>query len=351
VKTSIPVSGKFLYKEVFPLESGEYLPGFELFYTTYGELNKNRDNVIWVCHALTGNSDFTSWWPGLFGKGKIFDPEKHLIICANMLGSCYGSTGPLSIDPRTRKPYYHNFPELTNRDIVRSFDILRSHLNIDKIHTLTGGSLGGQHSLEWSIMYPERMGNLIHIASNAQHSPWGIAFNESQRMAIQQDITWELSTDKAGINGMKVARSIALLSYRHYHTYAKTQTEPDNEGVGNYRASSYQRYQGEKLAKRFNAFSYWVLSEVMDSHNVGRDRGSIQASLQLIQANCLIIGVTSDILFPLSEQEFVHKNIPGSSYAIIDSEYGHDGFLIETEALEKCIGQFYAKLKSSVPAS
>src|SRR5690606_12097967 len=136
----MPTSGKFLYKEVFPLESGEYLPGFELFYTTYGQLNKKQDNVIWVCHALTGSSDFTSWWPGLFGTGKVFDPDKYFIICANMLGSCYGSTGPLSIDPRTKKPYYHSFPELTNRDIVRSFDLLRDHLHIEKIHTLTGGS-------------------------------------------------------------------------------------------------------------------------------------------------------------------------------------------------------------------
>ncbi len=351
MKTSIPTSGKFLYKEVFPLESGEYLPGFELFYTTYGQLNKDQDNVIWVCHALTGNSDFTSWWSGLFGKGKIFDPQKHFIICANMLGSCYGSTGPLSVDPRTKKPFYHNFPELTNRDIVRSFDLLCAHLQIQKIHTLIGGSLGGQHALEWSIMFPGRVENLIHVASNAKHSAWGVAFNESQRMAIQQDITWELSTDKAGINGMKVARSIALLSYRHYNTYKKTQIEPDDEGVGNYRASSYQRYQGEKLAKRFNAYSYWVLSEAMDSHNIGRGRKSIKAALVGIEANCLIIGVTSDILFPVSEQHFIHNNLPGSSLAIIESDYGHDGFLIETDALEKCIEEFYATSRSSVPAS
>ncbi len=351
MKNSIPVSGTYNYRKAFQLELGDYLPGFDLFYTTYGQLNKERDNVIWVCHALTGSSDFTSWWQGLFGENFLYNPEKYFIICANMLGSCYGSTGPLSVDPRTKRPYYHTFPDITNRDIVRSFELLRQHLGINKIHTLIGGSLGGQQALEWSIMYPDCTLNLVNIASNAQHSPWGIAFNESQRMAIQQDITWELSTDKAGINGMKVARSIALLSYRHYITYGKTQSESDNETADNFRASSYQRYQGEKLAKRFNAFSYWVLSEIMDAHNVGRGRKSIASALQSVMANCLIIGVTSDVLFPLGEQEFLHHHIPGSRFASIDSDYGHDGFLIETDQISHCISQFYQSKNKTVSTS
>lgn len=335
-----PESNLFDYNKTYKLESGESLPGFQLQYTTLGRLNASRTNVVWICHALTGNSDFTTWWDGLFGQGKAFDPQDHFIICANTLGGCYGSTGPLSINPLSKQPYHHKFPFITNRDIVGSFELLREELNIDIIHTLIGGSLGGQQALEWAISHPFRVKNLIQVASNAKHSPWGIAFNESQRQAIAQDLTWQLDTDTAGLNGMKVARSIALLSYRSYQTYQLTQIEQDDEATDHFKAASYQVYQGEKLAKRFNAYTYWALSKAMDAHNVGRGRGGIRLALGMIKARTLFIGITSDVLFPVQEQQFLAENVAGSTLGSIDSAYGHDGFLIEWQKLTTIIQKF-----------
>ena len=340
----------FKYSEFFPLESGESLPGFQLFYTTFGTLNARRDNVIWVCHALTGNANVLDWWPGLFGEGKLYNPADYFVICVNMLGSCYGSTGPLSLNPESGKPFFHDFPQLTNRDIVRSFDLLRQYLGIEKIHTVIGGSLGGQHALEWAIMQPDKIQHLVQLCSNAQHSPWGIAFNESQRMAIENDPSWQENHAEAGLQGLRTARSIALLSYRHYNTYQKSQSETDLSKADGFRASSYQQYQGDKLAKRFNAFSYWMLSKAMDSHNVGRDRGTVKQALEKVKAKALFLGVSTDVLFPVSEQEFLSQHVEGAHLAIINSDYGHDGFLIEIAALTKEINRFYHKVsvKSAV---
>ncbi len=332
----------FSYEHDFLLESGEVLPGFQLQYTTAGQVDESASNVVWVCHALTANADVFDWWPGLFGTSKLYDPADHFIVCANMLGSCYGSTGPLSVDPRTDAPFYYEFPLLTNRDIVRAFDLLRQHLRITRIHTLIGGSMGGQQALEWAIMQPVA-DHLIQLASNAQHSPWGIAFNESQRMAIEQDASWGERSPRAGLNGLRVARSVALLSYRHYRTYARTQHETTSDTVDKFRASSYQNYQGEKLARRFNAFSYWTLSKAMDSHHIGRKRGSIAEVLRDMSIHCLFISLDTDVLFPRSEQENLAQQVPGAQLAIIDSDYGHDGFLIETAALSLSIQSFYAK--------
>ncbi len=334
----------FQYAGEYKLESGEILPGFTLAYHTYGKLNSAKDNVIWICHALTANSDAENWWPGLIGKGKLFDPSDYFIICANIPGSCYGSTGPLSIDIGTDRPFYHNFPLLTVLDIVGALDIMRKKLGIKKIHAVMGGSLGGQQALEWSIINPGLIKNLVMVASNAKSSPWGIAFRESQRMAIEADPTWKEYIPEAGIEGMKVARSIALLSYRNYQTYLKSQSEENNNKVDKFKASSYQRYQGEKLAKRsFNAYSYWTLSKAMDSHNVARGRGGMKKALSLIKAKVLTIGISSDILFPPPESKFIAEKVKDGRYEEIDSLYGHDGFLIEVPQLTKIIKPFLSK--------
>lgn len=317
------------------------LPGFQLAYTTFGRLNKERSNVVWVCHALTGSSDFTDWWAGLFGKGKLYDPEEWFVICANTLGGCYGSTGPLSLNPDTLQPFYHSFPQLTNRDIVRAFDLLRQELGLAQVHTLLGGSLGGQQALEWAVQQPEVFQCLVHVASNARHSAWGIAFNESQRMAIRQDSTWQQSIPEAGLEGLKTARAIAMLSYRHYKGYEETQQEPGNSITDNFRAASYQVYQGEKLAGRFNAYTYWYLSKAMDSHHIGRDRGGVGKALERLKARCLFVGVDTDLLFPVEEQRALHTQVPGSDFALIHSLYGHDGFLVETAQLSQAIQAFY----------
>jgi len=330
----------FKYTKPFTLESGKQLHGLEIGYHTFGKLNKNHSNVVWVCHALTANSDVLDWWAGLFGDDNLFNPADHFIVCANVLGSPYGTTNPLSIDPATSEPYYLTFPTITIRDMANAHRLLADHLGIAKVNVLMGGSLGGQQALEWALIEPERINNLILIATNAKHSPWGIAFNQSQRLAISADATFYSNTPNGGANGLKAARSMALLSYRGYQTYHATQHHDEDEQLEDYKASSYQTYQGEKLVKRFNAYSYWYLSKTMDSHNVGRGRGGVEQSLSQVKAKTLVVGIKSDILFPIEEQQFLYKHIPNAKFAEYDSLYGHDSFLIETAILTTLIGSF-----------
>jgi homoserine O-acetyltransferase len=331
--------------EPFTLENGKKIHNLEIAYQTYGKLNGKKDNVIWVCHALTANSDVLDWWKGLFGNNALFNPDDHFIICANVLGSHYGSTSPLSVNQATGLSYYLSFPEFTIRDLVAAHKVLATHLNVEQIKVLIGGSLGGQQALEWAISDQSMIENLIIMATNAVHSPWGIAFNESQRLAIAADRSFYAQQHNGGLKGLKVARSIALLSYRTYDAYGATQLESVNDKTNNFRASSYQNYQGEKLCKRFNAYSYWYLSKAMDSHNVGRGRQSVTEALERVKANTLVIGIENDVLFPLPEQEFLSKHIANSEFYKLKSAYGHDGFLIETGTLTNVIGTF---LKESI---
>lgn len=329
----------FEHGRPFNLESGAIIPGFRLAYTTAGQLSEAKDNVVWIFHALTGNSDPFDWWSGLVGTGKIIDPARHFIVCANMPGSCYGSTGPLDYNPRTGEPWYHDFPFFTPRDMARAYHYLRLHLGIERIWLGMGGSMGGQQLLEWATEEPHLFDRIIPMATNAFHSAWGKAFNASQRMCIEADPTWKERHPQAGMEGMKVARSIALLSYRHYRTYAATQQD-DPERLEHYRAESYQRYQGEKLAARFNAFSYHALTKGMDAHHLGRSRGTIHEVLASIRAKTLVIGIDTDVLYPPEEQEYIARQIPGGQFALLHSHYGHDGFLVEYEKLEEMIKPF-----------
>jgi homoserine O-acetyltransferase len=328
---------------VLELEAGGTLEGFQLKYTTLGQLNADRSNVVWVCHALTGSSDVTSWWTSMFESGSPLDPQHHFIICANVLGGCYGSTGPLSVNPKTKKPFYHTFPLITNRDTVRAFDRLRVHLGIDQIQLLIGGSLGGQQVLEWAVLQPRAIRKLVAIACNAVHSPWGIAFNEAQRMAIAADATWMQDEPRAGIQGMKAARAMGMISFRTYDTFQQTQSEKTTDTLTDFRAATYQRYQGEKLANRFNAFSYYTLLNMMDAHHLGRQRTEVGAVLQSIQAETLVVGIDSDLLFPFREQELLATFIPKARLEIIRSKYGHDGFLIEFDQFKNLLFSFLRK--------
>jgi len=326
----------------FPLESGDTLAGARVAYRTWGQLNATRDNVVWVCHALTANADVLDWWPGLFGTGCFFDPADWFIVCANVLGSCYGSTSPLASDPATGQGRFKDFPLLTIRDLVAAHEALRQELGLAHIHTLIGGSLGGQQALEWAASQPDSVGHLVVIATSARHSAWGIAFNEAQRMAIEADATYHENRPGGGDAGLAAARAVALLSYRGYDAYANTQTEPDPTRLRDFRASSYQRYQGNKLVARFDAYSYVVLTRVMDSHNLGRNRGGVAAALAGIRARTLVLGITSDVLFPLSEQREMTQGIPGAVYGELDSSFGHDGFLLETAKITQSLEVFYA---------
>lgn len=324
----------------FSLEVGAVLPRLTIAYSTYGRLNAARDNVIWICHALTANSAAEEWWPGLVGRGFALDPDRYFIVCANILGSCYGTTGPDATDPLTGRPYGRNFPLVTTRDMARLHEQLASYLGIDRIRLLIGGSLGGQQALEWAIEQPDRFDKLCALATNAQHSPWGIAFNEAQRMALLADRTFGTTDAQAGRAGLETARAIAMLSYRHYRTYEASQQETADDKLDDFRAASYQRYQGYKLWKRFSPQAYFSLSKTMDAHHVGRHRGSVADALARIQADTLVIGIDTDVLFPLEEQALLTRYIPRSQLEVIHSDYGHDGFLTEAAPVGRLLEPF-----------
>lgn len=329
----------FSYQEPFTLENGAILPSLQIGYHTYGTLNLQQSNVIWVCHALTANADAADWWKGLVGENSLIDPEKYFIVCANMIGSCYGSTGPTNTNPVTEQPYYASFPQVTIRDMVQAYMLLRKHLGIESIQLLMGGSMGGYQVLEWAVMEPAVIKQLFLIATSPSESAWGVAVHTAQRLAIEADHTWKDALPGAGAKGLKAARAIGMLTYRNYGTFQEKQTDPDPEKIDDFKASSYLNYQGDKLVKRFNAYSYWLLTKAMDSHHLGRGRGGdlIQV-LQSIQQPALIIGIRSDILCPLDEQRFMARYMPNTKLVEIDSAYGHDGFIIETEQITAHLG-------------
>lgn len=330
----------YRYDSSFTTEGGEVLPDLGIAYHTWGSLNSDADNVIWVCHAFTANSDVESWWPGMVGDGLFLDTSRYFIVCANIPGSCYGSTGPLSINETTGEPWYLDFPMLTVRDAVRALDLLRQHLGIRRIEMVTGASLGGQQALEYAIMYPELISRLVFIASSARQSPWAVAFNESQRLALEADPSFLIRNPHGGAEGLKAARAIAMLSYRNYFTYNATQSERSDSVITGFRASSYQAYQGEKLVKRFNPWSYYRLTQMADSHNVGRDRGGLRTALAGIRASVLAIGISSDMLFHTDEMKLVAESVPDGRFVLIDSDYGHDGFLTDSGKIASLAGEF-----------
>jgi homoserine O-acetyltransferase len=338
---------QFRYKKQFELQSGRVLDGFHLSYCTFGSLTEKKDNVIWVFHALTANADVADWWKGLFGDGLLLNPEQDFIICVNMPGSCYGSISPLDVNAATSQMYLHDFPLITIKDMVSMYDLLRIDLGITKIKLGIGGSMGGMQALQWASTHTKLFQNLILLATCAKQSPWAIAWNTSQRMAIESDSTWgNMPSEFSGMAGLKAARAMAMLSYRHYDAYKESQAETNMQKVNGFKAESYQYYQGEKLCLRYNAWSYYALTRSMDTHNIASADKSIQDILRNIQSKTLVIGIESDLLFPVEEQLLISRNIPNASLAIIDSKYGHDGFLIESEQiLEKANSFFNFKYK------
>ncbi len=330
----------------FHTESGRVLKGLEIAYHFYGDLQDKERETIWVCHALTANSDPVDWWPGIAGDSFVLDTKRFNIICANILGSCYGSTGPLHLNPDRGKPYYRDFPQLTVRDLVKAHILLADHLAISKVDLLIGGSVGSHQAVEWSVMQPERIGNLAIIAGSAVSSPWLKAFSASQRMAIEADPTFYEDRPEGGLDGMGVARSIALLSYRNGMAYNKTQFLENESPFVVSRAESYQRYQAKKLINRFNAYSYWVLTHTLDSMDAGKDRGGLKKALARISAKTLVLGIQSDLLFSVEEQKLMAELIPKSSLKLIDSDFGHDGFLIEKDALSNALLSVFTFLNS-----
>ena len=324
----------YKYQEPFKLESGECLDELQIAYHTYGKLNAEITNVVWVFHALTANADVMSWWPGLFGEDDFFNPKDNFIICANVIGSPYGST----------TPNYLDFPEFTVRDVVKAQLLLAVKLGIDNIKVVIGGSFGGSQALEFAYSFQGKIENMVLIASAALESAWGIAIHEAQRLALKADNTF--GEVGGGSSGLKAARAIGMLTYRTSGAFIDSQT--DNDGrVNDFKAASYIRYQADKLERRFNALSYYYLSKCMDSHNIGRDRGGIRNTLASMETRTLVIGIDSDQLLPTHLQKSMVANLPNATYREINSNFGHDGFLIETEKISKLIRKFIVEKQAN----
>ncbi len=332
------------------LESGEQLPDLTVAYHTYGSLNEDKSNVIWVMHGLTANSDVEDWWPGTVGAGLFLDPEKYFIVCANVLGSCYGTTGPSSVNPLTGQPWCGSFPRVTIRDMVQAHQLLAKHLGITRIHELIGVSLGGFQAIEWAVSDPAVAENVMFCATDASCSPWLASFNQTMYMAIKTDPTYGEPRLDAARKGLATARAIALISYRGPFAYNLSQKDPEEKPDPFFhRVQTYQEYQGKKLCDRFDVYSYMRICESGDSHDVGRGRDGLRNALSRIKANTLVVGITSDILFPPATQEALSELIPGSLYEEMPSDFAHDGFLIEHRRLNEIMRRWRKNRKNNSP--
>lgn len=337
------------FDEAFVTEGGETISAPTVAYQSWGTLNKACDNVVVICHALTGNTAADEWFHGLVGAGKTLDPEQHYIICPNSLGSCYGTSGPLSISPETGQPLRADFPEITIRDMVRLQQQLLDHLEVSGIELVVGGSMGGMQALEWSIM-DDRPKASILIGMGKEHSPWTIGISHAQRQAIYNDPNWNdgyYSAEAPPRKGLSLARMIAMISYRTDSDYQKKFGRLLQDGTDSYQVESYLNYQGDKLVDRFDAVSYVRLTQAMDSHDIARDRTSGKDVLQNVDIPVLVIGTDSDLLYPIHEQKELAQLLPKGKYQEIESTYGHDAFLIEFEQMNKIIAPFLAEI--SIP--
>lgn len=330
----------------YDFEGGGHIPSLELAYHTSTEVYDGSRKVIWICHALTANSDPEDWWPEMVGSGKLLDTDKYFIVCVNMIGSAYGSSSPSSINPETGRPYLRDFPDVTVRDIVAGLIKVRQHLGIEHIDFLIGSSIGGFQSIEWAVTEPEMFANALFIATEPRVSPWLTASVETQRMALRADQSYLEAKDiHGGEEGLKCARGIAMMSYRCFQGYNLTQAEADEDTLFADRAASYERYQGAKLIRRgFNAYCYNSVSTAVVSNNVGRGRGGVEAALGRIKAATKVVAIDTDGLFPPFYMESWARFIPGVDYSVITSNFGHDGFLLEISQLSEIISDTLAKL-------
>ena len=343
----------------FTFEAGGSVSNIEVVYHTSNRDYQPGERVVWLCHALTANSNPIDWWPEMVGKGCFIDPEKDYVVCVNIFASPYGTTGPRSIkneevrikncseEPTQNSKFkiqnYLDFPRITVRDMARLFPIVRKYIGIEKVDLLVGSSIGGFQALEWAILEPEVIERAAFIATAPRVTPWLGAWMESQRMALEADPTFRACESLAGgQKGLEAARALSLISYRTFEGYNLTQAEQDEDCLFAQRVASYERYQGEKLVKRdFDAYSYYYLTYSVDSHNVGRKRGGVAAALGQIQAKSIVITITSDGLFPPAEGQEWAKYIPGAEYIEIESKWGHDGFLLETEAIVQSLQRLH----------
>jgi homoserine O-acetyltransferase len=353
----------YVFPGDYDLECGALLSNAQLRYQTYGELNEARDNVVVVCHALTGNASLHAWWGDMLGPGRAFDTDKYFFVCSNILGSCYGSTCPVSINPSTGQSYGKDFPDVSVKDTVRlQLSMLKDDLQVESIQCVIGGSFGGMQSMEFAAQAGSvdadfttadgqpYMRSVLPIACGAAHTAWQIGISEVQRQAIYKDPNWATNPDQATA-GLEVARQLGMISYRTPLGYdgkfarAKQQETSAPYGSGaSWKVKSYLEYQGKKFLDRFDPVTYVKMTEQMDSHDLARGRGdNLEKVLQKISIPALVLGIDSDVLYPLYEQEFLAEHLPAGRLEIIHSDDGHDGFLLEQEQVGKHIKEFLSK--------
>lgn len=342
----------------FHLESGAAISPALVAYETYGRLNANRSNAILICHALTGSAHAAGvdrqgrhgWWDGLIGPGRGLDTDRYYIVCSNIIGSCYGSTGPGSTDHRTGAAYGPEFPVVTIRDMVRAQRLLLWKLGVERLHAVVGGSMGGMQALEWSLLFPGDVSLVIPIATAGFHSPWRTAFSSVATEA--------LALGRAAGNeaaGLRLARKIAMLSYRSSGEFdqrfaADPPVETGTTALPAHPVRSYLEHQGNRLAGRFDACSYATLVRAMELHDIRRGRSDLAGTLGGIIHPTLCIGISTDLLYPPGEVRKLAGMIPGGRYREIDSIHGHDAFLIEYDQLNRIIGGFLAGYERAHPS-
>ena len=333
----------------FQLESGEVLHDVEIAYRTWGTRANAAEHTILICHALTGSADVDTWWPGIIGTGKPFDPAQDFIVCANILGSCYGTTGPANLKPGSRERYRADFPRISVRDMVELERVLLDELGIDRIELVTGPSLGGMQALEWAATYPERVGSVVPIGVGGRHSAWCIGISEAQRAAIAADPNWKggyYTDDAPPTKGLAAARMMAVCTYRSRDSFEE-RFGREERSADLYEAQSYLQHQGRKINERFDANTYVTLTHAMHTHDLARGRGSYPEVLQRIAQPSLVVSVSSDVLYPTAEQIELARHMPNAQHEVLESVHGHDGFLIETDNLGALIARFRAQLCAS----
>ncbi|KAI9226746.1 MAG: Alpha/Beta hydrolase protein [Piptocephalis tieghemiana] len=348
--SSIPLQGpeRCIQFEHHTLESGKIISPCPVVYASWGKLNEAKDNVILVCHAFSGSSNVSHWWGAILGDGKALDPSNYFIICINVLGSPYGTASPLTPSfAKGGRPYGPDFPLTTIRDDVRLQRRLLDYLGITKLHTVIGGSMGGMVALEWAVMHGESgyVHRLLPISTSGRLSAWAVGWNEIQRRIITSDplfLEGHYPEDRPPTQGLATARMSALLTYRSHQSVQdrfQRKQQPGKSGI--FSIQSYLEYQGDKFLSRFDANCYIALTHKLDSHDVAHGRPRpYEAILGSITCPTLVIGIPSDVLFPLSEQQELSYHLPNATLCLVTSSDGHDGFFIEDSQVNDLIHSF-----------
>ena len=353
----------FVSNEPFHFESGGSIPQLTLRYETYGRLNAAKDNAILICHALTGNHHCAGvysiderkrgWWNFVVGPGKPIDTSRYFVICSNVLGGCSGSSGPTSINPVTRKRYRLDFPKLTIGDMVKAQSLLLDSLGLEKLHAVIGGSMGGMQALQWAIDFPARVERYIVLACCARHSAQAIAFNDTGRQAILRDPLWNQGNydlDQQPAHGLSVARMMAHITYlsdigmeAKFGRKRRSSDEGREHFDVEFEVESYLRYQGESFASRFDANTYLYLTKALDRFDL-HGPVSLEDSLSPVSASGLIVGFTSDWLYPPQGNKEVARALlrlgKDATYAELTMDFGHDSFLVRSPELYALIQAF-----------